>query len=279
MDIETKRREREEKAQFRARDNNDQQSIKISKLNNGSLILYTGILIASCVILAIYWYTEQSVRLKAWLISYNACLLIKIMNCRKFGPFILKMGDSISLINLFLFVWTIIGHVWVKGINQPSNIAFEIFIITWIMFAYWIFMAAIICCCCCAVCVGGSNAVTFTVNGHTVSDRNEIASILLGVNYARHRALSPEDVQKISTREFTANDKDSQCCICNDDYTIGETIKILPCNHHHIFHPTCIDSWLQVNASCPLCRAIIPRSSTNSVVNISTTQQQQSFIV
>ena len=42
------------------------------------------------------------------------------------------------------------------------------------------------------------------------------------------------------------------CVICFNEFEIGQKRKILECFHG--FHETCIDQWLQVNASCPICR-------------------------
>lgn len=44
------------------------------------------------------------------------------------------------------------------------------------------------------------------------------------------------------------------CCpICLSDYQPKETIRSIPeCNH--FFHADCIDEWLKLNGSCPLCR-------------------------
>ncbi|KAJ6694822.1 RING-H2 FINGER PROTEIN ATL69-RELATED [Salix koriyanagi] len=43
------------------------------------------------------------------------------------------------------------------------------------------------------------------------------------------------------------------CSICLSDYIPNETIRCIPyC--HHCFHADCIDGWLKMNATCPLCR-------------------------
>ncbi|KAJ6346805.1 hypothetical protein OIU76_003477 [Salix suchowensis] len=43
------------------------------------------------------------------------------------------------------------------------------------------------------------------------------------------------------------------CSICLSDYLPNETIRCIPyC--HHCFHADCIDGWLKMNATCPLCR-------------------------
>ncbi|KAG8375105.1 hypothetical protein BUALT_Bualt10G0065700 [Buddleja alternifolia] len=46
---------------------------------------------------------------------------------------------------------------------------------------------------------------------------------------------------------------DGTCPICLSDYQPKETLRSLPeCNHY--FHADCIDEWLKLNGTCPLCR-------------------------
>lgn len=41
------------------------------------------------------------------------------------------------------------------------------------------------------------------------------------------------------------------CTICEEDFQIGQDVRLLPCNHG--FHPACIDFWLlNRSATCPL---------------------------
>lgn len=41
------------------------------------------------------------------------------------------------------------------------------------------------------------------------------------------------------------------CSICTEDFTVGEDVRVLPCNHK--FHPQCVDPWLvNVSGTCPL---------------------------
>jgi len=48
----------------------------------------------------------------------------------------------------------------------------------------------------------------------------------------------------------------SVCCLCIEEIKVGEYYKVMPrCDH--IFHADCIDTWLLIRASCPLCRGEI----------------------
>ncbi|KAJ4953447.1 hypothetical protein NE237_030279 [Protea cynaroides] len=46
---------------------------------------------------------------------------------------------------------------------------------------------------------------------------------------------------------------DSMCSICLCDYKDGEMLRMMP-DCRHLFHLCCIDAWLRLNASCPVCR-------------------------
>lgn len=49
----------------------------------------------------------------------------------------------------------------------------------------------------------------------------------------------------------TGNDEGLGCSICTEDFTVGEDVRVLPCNHK--FHPPCVDPWLvNVSGTCPL---------------------------
>lgn len=69
------------------------------------------------------------------------------------------------------------------------------------------------------------------------------------------------------------NPNDGTCPICLSDYQPKETLRTIPeCNHY--FHAECIDEWLKLNATCPLCRntpdgSLHPCSSSTSLVSSS----------
>ncbi|KAH6622853.1 hypothetical protein F5144DRAFT_342454 [Chaetomium tenue] len=51
----------------------------------------------------------------------------------------------------------------------------------------------------------------------------------------------------------TATEDRLGCSICTEDFTVGEDVRVLPCDHK--FHPPCIDPWLvNISGTCPLCR-------------------------
>lgn len=53
------------------------------------------------------------------------------------------------------------------------------------------------------------------------------------------------------------------CPICLADYLPEETLRTIPeCDHY--FHADCIDEWLKLNGTCPLCRNSPQTGSTSS---------------
>jgi hypothetical protein len=64
--------------------------------------------------------------------------------------------------------------------------------------------------------------------------------------------LCVEELDTVNVEEAT------QCTICFDDFNVGVR---LPCSH--MFHANCIEDWLTIGCSCPLCRFQLPTSNTS----------------
>ncbi|KAL2342673.1 hypothetical protein Fmac_003958 [Flemingia macrophylla] len=68
---------------------------------------------------------------------------------------------------------------------------------------------------------------------------------------------------------------DNTCAICLCEYEPKETLRSIPeCNHY--FHADCIDEWLRLNATCPLCRNSPDPSATVSFSSFSPTSSLHS---
>ena len=81
-----------------------------------------------------------------------------------------------------------------------------------------------------------SKAVSTEVNG---ADEDSVASGAIAKGTAN--ADGTDDAGQLG------------CSICTEDFTKGEEVRVLPCNHK--FHPDCVDPWLlNVSGTCPLCR-------------------------
>ncbi|XAR52567.1 hypothetical protein NMG60_11020710 [Bertholletia excelsa] len=50
-----------------------------------------------------------------------------------------------------------------------------------------------------------------------------------------------------------------ECAVCLNEFEDEETLRLIPkCDH--VFHPECIDAWLESHVTCPVCRAnLVPQ--------------------
>lgn len=55
------------------------------------------------------------------------------------------------------------------------------------------------------------------------------------------------------SRRLPKPNDDGFCSICLSQYRPNDTVRCIPeCNH--CFHAGCVDEWLRMSATCPLCR-------------------------
>lgn len=92
--------------------------------------------------------------------------------------------------------------------------------------------------------------------------------------------------EPLETEEHEASnngntDSDNMCVICRCPFENGDIIRTLNnCNHR--FHRNCIDSWLEIRNTCPVCRHHVtePRIENNTVSDnnntTETTNQEES---
>lgn len=64
-----------------------------------------------------------------------------------------------------------------------------------------------------------------------------------------------------------------ECAVCLTAFEDGDELRLLPqCSH--AFHPDCIEPWLQVHVTCPLCRTNLEKPApTPPETQLQTTQQ------
>lgn len=74
-----------------------------------------------------------------------------------------------------------------------------------------------------------------------------IVLLLILVSYVK-----PKLKTVIFHDDADVHDGNSRCVICYENYVPGSLIKFLPCDHH--FHCECVDEWLNIRDTCPLCK-------------------------
>jgi hypothetical protein len=172
---------------------------------------------------------------------------------------------------MFSFIWWIVGFYWVTAGGQTLTrsapqlywlcvtfLAFDVvFVLVCVAVAGLIGIAV----CCCLPCI---IAILYALTDRKGATKEEIDLL---PKYKFHRKA---DIEKINSEtqesvggimtecntdtpvEHILSNGDAECCICLSAYDDGSELRELPCNHH--FHCTCIDKWLFINATCPLCK-------------------------
>ncbi|XP_075073764.1 E3 ubiquitin-protein ligase ATL31-like [Nicotiana tabacum] len=64
-----------------------------------------------------------------------------------------------------------------------------------------------------------------------------------------------------------------ECAVCLNEFEDDETLRLIPkCDH--VFHPECIDAWLQSHDTCPVCRANLAPQPGESPAQVSELNQE-----
>lgn len=95
----------------------------------------------------------------------------------------------------------------------------------------------------------GSNGSNYgSVNNSPTGSLDERGPTLL--NNLQNRDLSPSKLEE-GLVLCLADEEEPSCSICLCEYEKGESVTRLPC--HHIYHESCLDSWITNHVRCPLC--------------------------
>ncbi|CAI0448003.1 unnamed protein product [Linum tenue] len=66
---------------------------------------------------------------------------------------------------------------------------------------------------------------------------------------------------------------EGECVICLEEWKVGEVVKEMPCKHR--FHGGCVEKWLGIHGSCPVCRHQMPAEEKDSLKKMESDRQQQ----
>lgn len=73
---------------------------------------------------------------------------------------------------------------------------------------------------------------------------------------------SKASIDALKSVEICEEGEKGECSICLDDWEIGEIVKEMPCKHR--FHGDCVEKWLKIHGSCPICRYKMPEENGES---------------
>jgi len=87
-------------------------------------------------------------------------------------------------------------------------------------------------------------------SGYSYEDLLTLEPVPRGLNSVDHLPVVVYEGQELPSNQTT-------CAVCMADFEASEELRVLICTHH--FHKECIDKWLGVAPSCPVCKSEVSR--------------------
>ncbi|KAJ7537968.1 hypothetical protein O6H91_11G029900 [Diphasiastrum complanatum] len=181
---------------------------------------------------------------------------------------------------MFSFVWWIVGFYWITagGQNLAHDspglywlcvifLAFDVFFVVFCVALACVIGIAV---CCCLPCIIAILYAVADQEGASEDDINLLPKYKFRRTGCFNKASPQQDgIMTVSGSsdpmdEHILSAEHAECCICLSTYDDGVELRELPCNHH--FHCACIDKWLRINATCPLCKYNIIHSNNRTEV-------------
>jgi hypothetical protein len=236
---------------FRQNINVELYNIAISRTIVVPFLVWYFVIITSCItFLGFFWNQKCNYNIQAWFVCYviyMICQTISLSYKYKYQvtePMIHNSSDYpyLKASNFLLFMSTLVVTICgtVLFFNQDSNckemspyleyLGIAIIIYHWVFIAMPYVISILFLCC--LPCI-----------------------VFFVLRFGKKRGANNDEISSLKTRQCTTFMDGASCCICTEDYKIGSNIKTLPCKHE--FHTDCVDKWLIINASCPMCRASI----------------------
>lgn len=181
-------------------------------------------------------------------------------------------------LDCFFAVWFVVGNVWIFGGHTSYAEAPNLYRLCIVFLAFscigyampFILCATICCCLPCILSMGFRDDINQN-RGATSESINSLPTYKFKIKKAgnasgrqNNSAAVEGGVVAVGTeKERTISGEDAVCCICLAKYANNEELRELPCSH--FFHKDCVDKWLKINASCPLCKGEVGESPLSSV--------------
>ncbi|CAN1332955.1 E3 ubiquitin-protein ligase At1g12760 [Linum perenne] len=252
---------------------------------------------AAIAVLLMSGEERPNMPLRLWIVGYGmqcllhmGCVVVEYRRRRRLGFEPVAAGSSIakhleSANTMFSFIWWIIGFYWVSAggedLSQDSLqlywlcIVFLGFDVFFVVFCVALACVIGIAVCCCLPCIIAILYAVADQEGATKEDIDQLTKFKFR-RVADSEKLAGEEQETpggIMTEcgtdspiEHALPQEDAECCICLSAYDDGVEIRELPCAHH--FHCSCVDKWLHLNATCPLCKYNILKSSRQDVEEV-----------
>ncbi|KAL5574645.1 hypothetical protein UlMin_016344 [Ulmus minor] len=209
---------------------------------------------------------------------------------RSFGTRVNGLVDHFKMaLDCFFAVWFVVGNVWIFGghtspSDAPKLYRLCIVFLTFSCIGYampFILCATICCCLPCIISVLGIREDLSQTRGATVESINALPTYKFKLkkngnidDQENDPGVAEGGILAAGTEgERAISGEDAVCCICLAKYADNDELRELPCLH--VFHIECVDKWLKINASCPLCKSEVGESSGTSPSPLARDSTQQ----
>ncbi|MFS7928805.1 putative transcription factor C2H2 family [Helianthus anomalus] len=177
-------------------------------------------------------------------------------------------------LDCFFAVWFVVGNVWIFGSHSSFSDAPNLYrlcivflTLSCLGYAMPFILCATVCCCLpCIISVMGFREEQTHNRGATTESINSLPTYKFKVKKSKHTNDKKTDfnageggvVAAGTEKEHVISGEDAVCCICLAKYVNNDELRELHCSH--FFHKSCVDKWLKLNASCPLCKSQVGES-------------------
>lgn len=171
----------------------------------------------------------------------------------------------------FFAVWFFVGTVWVIGGHSSADEAPNLYrlCIVFLTFSCISYAMPFVICatvCCCLPCI----VTLLSYREDHAQAKGALPDVIAALPVYKFRRKSSKKACKDENdsdsesceeggifasgteKERIVSGEDAVCCICLGKYKDGVDLKELHCAH--FFHVECVETWLRINATCPLCK-------------------------
>lgn len=191
-----------------------------------------------------------------WLLGYEfGCLLsLPVLYWRYYRCSSEFMNKWRTCLELFFATWFVMGIVMFRiespKHQQQQQLVCIYVLLVWNTVSYsFPFLLFIMFCCCVPVI---SNRIGYNMNVvpfHRGATEDGLSN-LRSWKYKQEGEVVGGDEDEEADDQ--SKKKEDYCSICLTRYRDKEEVRQLPCSH--VFHLKCVDRWLVMIASCPLCK-------------------------
>ncbi|TKY74677.1 E3 ubiquitin-protein ligase [Spatholobus suberectus] len=189
-------------------------------------------------------------------------------------------------VDCFFAIWFVVGNVWIFGghssaAEAPNLYRLCVVFLTFSCIGYampFILCATICCCLPCIISILGVREDMTQTQGASSESINALPTYKFKMKKNNSKEESNSTVGEGGVvaagteKERLISGEDAVCCICLAKYENNDELRELPCSH--LFHKDCVDKWLKINASCPLCKSEVGENVTGSVSGEDANQHQ-----